>query len=165
MKIPSSTQHYNFWHSCFRCILYCIIFAATLIGDVSLFYCYDILPVPLSICFYACILATESFFWILLTALSIALLPNGIAIPWYCILIPLLTITICGACLRSCIYQSSIVPYLIVTIYTLTTWILTFYEKSCYFPHFTIYSFFAILIVIKTFSLILSIQSRQGNRV
>lgn len=153
-------------HSLFINLLNLFSLCFAILCDIAFYFNNWCLPVPITVCLYACMLVRVSKIWIIVPLLAIATLPLVLATPWWWFMVPVVIMTAAGLCARRLIYHVWVVPYLLVTIYLLCRFSLSFFKDmrlySC--EALTLSSFFIILIVIIA-SLLFLTSSRQGNRV
>lgn len=158
------------WNFVSTCAIYgmrVLVLLCVLVADVACFYMSIFLPVPLSICFYASVLAYGSIPYTVITFLCITLLSCIMPVSWIFFMIPLMTITFVGLCARSLVLAVWPLPYCLAALYAGVAYLAAYLNPTMplMIPRLTILSIFVILIVIKCCSLIVLTNPRQGNRV
>lgn len=157
---------WNFFSTCAMYSVRVLALLCTLIADVACFYMSIFLPVPLSVCFYACMLAYGSIPYTIITFLCITLLPCVIPVSWVFFMVPFVVVTLVGLCARSLVLAVWPLPYCLAALYASVASLIAFFSPGIpvWDPHLTILSIFVILVVIKCCSLIVLTHPRQGNR-
>jgi hypothetical protein len=153
-------------HSICINLLNVVLLCIAILCDVAFYFNNWCLPIPITIALYACMLVRAPKIWIIVTLLTIATLPLVLVTPWWWFMLPVLIMTAIGLYARRLIYHVWAVPYLLVIIYLMCRFGLSFFRDTQLYScgALTICSFFIILTVIITSSLFLT-SSRQGNRV
>lgn len=160
-------QRIPFLQTCLRHLLYMCLLIIAVLADIALHFSNWCLPVPITVCLYACMFARAPLCWLIITCCAIAVLPTVLLVPWLWFMVPVALMTVIGFYARQLIYHTWIVPYLLIAVYALMRVALCLVGQSSgsLAAPLTKGSFFIILIAINLFSLILLTSSRRGNRV